>query len=67
MLGKAPGIVIGAEGGGALFPLAAGGAAVGAEFPELCKPGYVDATVWRSDNAIGIADAIGFYTQDWPG
>jgi hypothetical protein len=66
LLGKVPGILIGAEGGGALFPLAAGGAAVGAGFPEFCKPGYWEATVWRSDNAIGIADAIRFYTQDWP-
>jgi hypothetical protein len=45
LLGKAPGIFIGAEGGGALFPLAAGGAAVVAGFPGFCKPGYWEATV----------------------
>ena len=67
LLGKPPGIAIGAEGGGALFPLAlAAGAGVGAGFPELCNPGYAEATVWRSDNAIGIADVIGLDSQDWP-
>jgi len=63
LLGKAPGIFMGAEGGGALFPLATGGAAVDAGLPEFCKP---VATVWRSDSAIGIADAIQRYTQGWP-
>jgi hypothetical protein len=35
LLGKAPGIFTGADGGGALFALAAGGAVVDAGFPEL--------------------------------
>jgi hypothetical protein len=53
LFGKAPGIFTGAEGGGTLFPLAAGGAAfeavavavVEAGFPELCKAEYWVAMV----------------------
>lgn len=53
LLGNAPGIFTGAE-GGAPFPPAEG-AAVGAGFPGFW---YCEAIVWRSDNAIGMADAI---------
>lgn len=57
LFGKAPGMFTGAEGGGALFPMAAGGAAVDAAavaaavaavdagFPELCKAEYWVAMV----------------------
>ena len=57
MLDRAPGIFIGAEGGGAVWLLIVDGAAGGAGFPEFW---YCVATLCRRDKAIGIADdAIG--------